>query len=253
VIRHIKKWLHAGVLEDGAVAYQEWGTPQGGNISPLLANIYLHYVLDLWIRAWRRNDTGDVVIVRYADDFVIGLQNRPQAERCLKELRRRLASFDLELHPEKTRLLEFGRFARQNRKDRGEGKPETFTFLGFTHICGETLQGKFQVHRHTIKKRMRAKLKSLKVELMGRRHRPIAETGAWLRSVVKGHFAYFAIPGNTRALWDFRYYVVMLWLKALKRRSQRSRWKRSNIWNLADAWLPKPRVLHAYPEQRLCV
>lgn len=253
VIRHIKKWLHAGVLEDDAVTQQEWGTPQGGSISPLLANIYLHYALDLWIRAWRRHDTGDVVIVRYADDFVIGFQNRPQAERCLKELRQRLASFDLELHPEKTRLIEFGRFARQNRQEKGEGKPETFTFLGFTHICGETLQGKFQVHRHTITKRMRAKLKSLKIDLMRRRHRPIAETGAWLRSVVTGHFAYYAVPGNTRALWTFRYHVVMLWLKSLRRRSQRSRWKRSTIWGLADAWLPRPRVLHAYPEQRLCV
>ncbi len=253
VIRHIKKWLHAGVLEDGEVAVQERGTPQGGSISPLLANIYLHYVFDLWIQSWRRKDQGDVVVVRFADDIVIGFQHRAQAERCLGELRQRLASFGLELHPEKTRLIEFGRFARENRKKRGEGKPETFTFLGFTHICGTTLKGSFQVHRHTVKKRMRAKLKLLKAELRRRLHRPIAETGAWLRSVVVGHCTYFAVPGNTRALWTFRYHVVRLWLRSLKRRSQRSRWKWSNIWSLADAWLPKPRVLHAYPEQRLRV
>jgi RNA-directed DNA polymerase len=157
------------------------------------------------------------------------------------------------LHPDKTRLIEFGRFARENREGRGDGKPETFTFLGFTHICGTTLKGSFQVHRHTVKKRMRAKLTSLKTELRQRRHRPIAETGAWLRSVVVGHCAYYAVPGNTRALWTFRYHVVRLWLRSLRRRSQRSRWKWSNIWSLADAWLPKPRVLHAYPEQRLRV
>jgi len=241
------------VLEDEEVNVAERGTPQGGSISPLLANIYLHYVLDYWIRAWRRKDRGDVIVVRYADDFIIGFQYRSQAERCLRELSERLARFGLELHPDKTRLIEFGRFACENRLKRGEGKPETFQFLGFTHVSGKTRSGRFQVHRFTVAKRMRAKLKELKAELRLRLHRPIPETGAWLGKVVTGYFQYHAVPGNSGALCTFRYLVVRLWLRSLRRRSQRSRWNWKNIWDLVNNWLPNPRILHDYPDQRLRV
>jgi len=253
VIRHVKKWLRAGVMEDGEVLRAKEGTPQGGSISPLLANIYLHYVFDQWVAAWRRQARGDVIVVRYADDIVMGLQYRDEAERLLKDLVERLARFGLELHPEKTRLIEFGRFARSNRKKRGQGKPETFDFLGFTHICGETRNGGFKVARQTIKKRLKAKLKDIKNALRRRMHRPIPETATWVAQVVAGWYRYYAVPGNYRALRTFRRQVIWLWHRALKRRSQRHTWTRARMEELAAVWIPQPRILHPYPELRLRV
>ena len=253
VIRHVKKWLKAGVLEDGKVTWEEDGTPQGGVISPLLANIYLHYVFDLWIQAWRKRVNGDVIVVRYADDFVVGFQYREEAERFMDELRERFAKFGLELHPGKTRLIEFGRNAARNRQQRGEGKPETFDFLGFTHICGKTRKGKFQVVRLTMKKRFRAKLKALKIELRRRLNRSLPEVGKWLRKVLKGYYQYHAVPGNSRTIWAFRYHVGRLWFRALKRRSQRSKLTWERMTRIIDRHLPRPRILHPYPEQRLRV
>jgi len=253
VIRHVQKWLKAGVLEDGEVTLSEQGTPQGGSISPLLANIYLHYVFDLWIQAWRKHAQGDVIVVRYADDFVVGFQHRHEAERFLEELRERFAKFGLELHSGKTRLIEFGRFAATNRHGRGEGKPETFDFLGFTHICGTTRKGKYKVIRLTIKKRLRAKLKSLKTELRRRMHLSVPDVGEWLAMVLNGYYRYHAVPGNYQRLWAFRYHVGRLWYRALNRRSQRSRLNWERMARIIDVWLPRPRILHPYPEQRLCL
>jgi len=253
VIRHVKKWLKAGVLEDGKVTRGDHGTPQGGSISPLLANIYLHYVFDLWIQAWRKHAKGDVIVVRYADDFVVGFQHRYEAEGFMDELRERLAKFGLELHPDKTRLIEFGRFAASNRKQRGEGKPETFNFLGFTHICGKIRRGRFQVVRLTMKKRFRAKLKELKGELRYRLNRPLPEVGKWLKTVLNGYFQYHAVPGNSRIIWAFRYHVGRLWFRALKRRSQRSKLTWERMERIIDRHLPRPRILHPYPGQRLRV
>lgn len=254
VVRHVKKWLNAGVLEDGTRTWPETGTPQGGSISPLLANIYLHYVLDQWVAAWRRKAArGEVIIVRYADDFVVGFQHRDDAERFQGELRARLAKFHLEVHPDKTRLIEFGRFAADNRRKRGEGHPESFDFLGFTHSCGRTQKGSFQVVRQTMRKKLRAKLKALKAELWRRMHHPIREVGDWLQAVVAGHNLYYAVPGNSQALWVFRSQLTRLWWRTLRRRSQKTRlsWKR--MARLARRWIPYPRILHPYPEQRLCV
>jgi group II intron reverse transcriptase/maturase len=254
VIRHVKKWLKAGVLlEDGKMSWGDHGTPQGGSVSPLLANIYLHYAYDLWIQAWRKRATGDVVVVRYADDFIVGFQHRAEAERFLRELHERLAKFSLELHPTKTRLIEFGRFAAENRQKRGGGKPETFDFLGFTHACGRTRRGYFQVIRLTVKKRLRAKLKEIKVELRRMLHDPIPVIGEWLGKVLNGYYRYFAVPGNAHALWALRFQVGRLWYRTLKRRSQRHRLKWERMIRLIDRWLPKPRILHPYPEQRLRV
>ena len=253
VIRHVKKWLKAGVLEDGKVTRGDRGTPQGGSISPLLANIYLHYVFDLWIQAWRKHAKGDVIVVRYADDFVVGFQHRYEAEGFMDNLRERLAKFGLELHPDKTRLIEFGRFAASNRQQRGEGKPETFDFLGFTHICGRTRRGKFQVVRLTMKKRFRAKLKELKIELRRRLNRPLPEVGKWLKTVLKGYFQYHAVPGNSLILWALRYQVGRLWFRALKRRSQCSRLTWERMERIIDRHIPPPRILHPYPGQRLRV
>ncbi len=253
IIRHVKKWLKAGVLEDGKVTWEEDGTPQGGVISPLLANIYLHYVFDLWIQAWRKRADGDVMMVRYADDFVVGFQHREEAEQFMVELRERLAKFGLELHPGKTRLIEFGRYAASNRRQRGEGKPDTFDFLGFTHACGRTRKGYFQVVRLTMKKRFRAKLKALKAELRYRLHLSIPEVGKWLKKVMNGYYQYHAVPGNSRILWSFRYHVGRLWFRALKRRSQRSKLTWERMERIIDRRLPRPRILHPYPEQRLRV
>ena len=254
VIRHVKKWLKAGVMEDGRWTSAEWGTPQGGSISPLLANVYLHYVFDLWVAAWRtREARGDVIVVRYADDFVVGFEHCDDATRFLAALRERLAKFHLELHPEKTRLLEFGRFAARDRARRGEGKPATFDFLGFTHICGRTRQGKFKVLRQTMKKRMRAKLAALKAELARRMHDPVPEVGAWLRAVLNGYYRYFAVPGNGWALGSFRHRLVRLWRHSLSRRSQTGHVSWARMSRLAALWLPTPRILHPYPSQRLCV
>jgi group II intron reverse transcriptase/maturase len=254
VVRHVKKWLNAGVLEDGKRIRVEEGTPQGGTISPLLANIYLHHVFDLWIQRWRRKQArGDVVVVRFADDFVVGFQHRSEAEQCLAELRERFRKFGLELHPDKTRLVEFGRHAGGNRRGGGGGKPGTFNFLGFTHVCDKTRKGKFIVLRQTQRKRMRAKLREVKQELRRRLHDPVPEVGQWLRAVVRGHFVYYGVPRNGPALTLFRHQVVVLWLRSLRRRSQKHRVTWVRMACLVSRWLPTARIHHPYPEQRLRV
>jgi RNA-directed DNA polymerase len=251
VLRLIQKWLCAGVIEDGQWSESVEGAPQGASASPLLANVYLHYVFDLWAQWWRnRFAEGDVVIVRFADDFTVGFQYQEDAQRFLADLRERFAKFGLELHPDKTRLIEFGRHAVQQRKARGLPKPETFDFLGFTHFCGKTRRGGFWVRRITIGKRMRAKLREVNDQLKRRRHQPIPVQGKWLQSVVTGHMAYYAVPGNTDAVAAFRTQVSRQWLKALRRRSQRRRlnWKRMN--RLITQWLPPARVRHPFPDAR---
>ena len=254
VIRHIKKWLNAGVLEEGKRIESETGTPQGGSISPVLANVYLHYVFDLWVDQWRnRHARGDIFVVRYADDFVMGFEYRSDAERLLADLRDRFRKFALQLHPDKPRLIEFGRYASDNRKRRGEGKPETFDFLGFTHVCDRTRAGRFIVLRQTIAKRMRAKLAEIKHELRRRLHHPTPSVGRWLRSVVTGHYQDYAVPRNQRKLDAFRYHVRRLWRRALRRRSQRHRCTGERMNRLADRWLPPVRIYHPYPEQRVRV
>jgi group II intron reverse transcriptase/maturase len=254
VVRHIQKWLNAGVLEDGTRKWVEVGTPQGGSISPLLANIYLHHVLDQWVAQWRRTKArGDVIIIRYADDFVLGFEHREEAEQLLEELKERLRQFNLELHPEKTRLIEFGRYAASNRQNRNEGSPESFGFLGFTHSCGHTRSGAFQVVRQTMRKKLGGKLKALKRELARRMHQPIEEVGGWLRSVLRGHYAYYAVPGNSQALWVIRDQLTRMWHQRLRRRSQNTRLSWARMGRIARQWLPYPRILHLYPEQRLCV
>jgi RNA-directed DNA polymerase len=252
MLRLIQQWLRAGVSEDGKWTKTDVGTPQGAVASPLLANVFLHYVFDLWVQQWRtKSATGDIIVVRYADDFVVGFQHRSEAERFHRELGERFAKFGLALHPEKTRLIEFGRFAAQNRQKRGDRKPETFTFLGFTHICGRTRQGGgFIVKRQTVTKRLRAKLSEVKQELAQRRHEPIPKQGKWLRGVVQGYFNYHAVPGNTAALEAFRTQTVRSWLRTLRRRSQRHRmtWKRFR--RHVDRWIPLPKILHPYPNER---
>lgn len=252
VLRLIGKWLRAGVSEEGTWSETKVGTPQGAVISPLLANIYLHYVLDLWAQRWRAQQaSGEMILVRYADDFVMGFQQRADAERFLAELGERLRKFGLELHSEKTRLIEFGRFAASNRKQRGEGKPETFNFLGFTHICGRTRKtGQFIVRRKSIGKRLRAKLQAVKEQLRRRWHEPVAATGAWLRSVVQGYFNYHAVPRNYGSLAAFRREVARAWHAALQRRSQRARVRWDWFASLVARWLPRPRILHPYPNVR---
>ena len=254
VVRHIKKWLNAGVLEDGKRTRAQEGTPQGGSISPLLANIYLHYVFDLWAQKWRkRYARGDVIVVRYADDIIMGFQCKDDAERFLVELRERFRCFNLELHPDKTRLLEFGRFAAERRKKRGQRKPETFDFLGFTHMCSQKRNGGFTVRRKTMRKKMRAKLQEIKKELKRRMHEPIRKVGAWLRRVLEGHYNYYAVPRNYQAMSAFRYQITLMWKQVLSRRSQKARvnWKRMKRY--ADKWFPPPRIRHPYPNQRLRV
>jgi RNA-directed DNA polymerase len=252
VLRLISKWLTAGVVEDGQWTECDQGSPQGASASPLLANVYLHYVLDLWVEWWRRQPgRGDVIIVRWADDFIVGFEQEQDAREFLTQLRERLAKFGLELHPDKTRLIEFGRNADWTRRRRGAGKPETFDFLGLTHICGRTRRGgRFTVKRITIAKRMRAKLKQVNIELKRRRHDPLPEQGVWLRSVVQGHLVYYAVPGNTGAVKAFRDEVTRHWYKALRRRSQRARMTWMRMYQLAKRWLPPVRVRHPYPEQR---
>ena len=255
VVRLIQKWLHAGVLEEGKRTRAEEGTPQGGSASPLLANIYLHYVFDLWVHAWRRTHAGgDVIVVRYADDIVLGFQNKSEAERFWTELTERFRKFRLELHPEKTRLLEFGPFAANHRKTRGHGKPETFNFLGFTHICGKKRSnGRFTVLRQTIRQRLQAKLSAVKAELRRRMHDPIPAVGIWLRSVVGGHIRYYGVPMNSHALHVFRFQVGRLWHRALSRRSQNGRVLWDRMRRLINRWLPPARVCHPYPLRRLGV
>jgi len=254
VVRLIQKWLNAGVVEDGARTRSEEGTPQGGSISPLLANVYLHYVFDLWAQRWRKTQAhGDVIVVRYADDFIVGFQSRADAERFRTELRERFAKFGLELHPEKTRLLEFGPFAAEDRQRAGKGKPETFNFLGFTHICGKKRNGRFTVVRQTIRVRLQAKLGEVKAELRRRMHDPIPEVGRWLRTVVDGHLRYYGVPMNGRALFTFCFQVSRLWHRTLVRRSQTRRLTWERMRRLVERWLPPPRVTHPYPLRRLGV
>jgi len=254
IIRLIQKWLKAGVLEDGIVSVSERGTGQGAVISPLLANIYLHYVLDLWVERWRRREaTGDMIIVRYADDFIVGFEHEKDARRFLDALRQRFEEFALSLHPEKTRLIEFGRFAAEDRKRRGLGKPETFNFLGFSFICGKSKRGKFVIKRKSRRDRMRAKLQAIKQELRQRMHQPIPELGKWLKQVVTGYFNYHAVPTNSPALSAFRFFVTELWRRTLRRRSQMDRMTWEQITRLANDWLPKPTLRHPWPRVRFAV
>jgi group II intron reverse transcriptase/maturase len=256
ILRLIRKWLRAGVSDAGEWSRTTVGTPQGAVISPLLANIYLHYVLDLWVDHWRKTSArGDVIIVRYADDFVLGFQYRDEAERFLRLLQRRMEQFGLRLHPEKTRLIEFGRFAEERRKRRGVGRPETFNFLGFTHYCGKTRKGWFTIKRQSIGKRIRATLKEIRASLRRRMHLDIAQVGAWLHSVVQGWLNYHAVPGNYHCLDVFRTQVARTWLDTLRRRSQkgRRRWNWERMARLVERWLPRTRILHPYPNERLIV
>ena len=254
IIRLVRKWLKAGVLEMGQWQSSDMGTPQGAVISPLLANIYLHYVFDLWVRQWRgREAKGKVIVVRYADDIVAGFELESDARRLLDAMRERFEQFGLELHGKKTRLMEFGRFAADRRKRRGQGKPETFTFLGFTFICGKSRSGSYQLQRKTRTERMRDKLSEIKTQMRKRMHASIPEQGKWLRSVVTGFFAYHAVPTNQRALSAFRYHVVELWRKSLRRRSQKTNLTWERMTQLVNDWLPTPRILHPWPEQRFAV
>jgi RNA-directed DNA polymerase len=254
IIRLIQKWLKAGVLEDGIVTVGDRGTGQGTVISPLLANIYLHYALDLWAVRWRRREaTGDMIIVRYADDFIVGFQHESDARCFLDEMRERLREFALSLHPEKTRLIEFGRFAAERRKRRGLGKPETFNFLGFTFICGKTRAGKFQLQRKTRRDRMRTKLRMIKEEMWRRMHQPIPVQGKWLWHVVRGYFNYHAVPTNFRALVAFRTEIAKRWHRVLTRRSERTTLNWERMKRLIGEWLPRPRILHPWPDKRFAV
>ena len=255
VLRHIQKWLAAGVMEEGKWTETSQGTPQGATISPLLANIYLHYVLDLWVQQWRtRHARGDIVVVRYADDFIVGFQYHADAVRFQAELRERLRRFELELHPDKTRLISFGQFAAPRRAERGlKGSPETFDFLGFTHICAKTKSGKFLLARRTVRKRMRATLKALKLALLRRRHLPVPIQGAWLGRVVRGYYAYHAVPTNVQSMQAFRTQVERHWRHALSRRSQRGRPNWELMRRLSLRWIPTPRVVHPWPDDRFDV
>lgn len=254
ILRLIRKWLRAGVSEEGQWSETKVGTPQGSVISPLLSNVFLHYVFDLWIEWWRkRHCSGDVIVVRYADDFVIGFENRSEARACLEELRARFARFGLKLHEGKTRLIEFGRYASERRKRRGERRPETFDFLGFTHKCARTRKGgRFTIHRQSMGKRMRATLLAVKAKLRNRMHRPLGETARWLRSVVQGWLNYHAVPDNSRCLGRFVDEVTRLWLRVIRRRSQRGRhrWTWARMHRLVRHHLPRPRITHPYPDQR---
>jgi group II intron reverse transcriptase/maturase len=254
IIRLIQKWLRAGVLEDGELKVSDRGTGQGSVASPLLANVYLHYAFDLWAERWRRREaTGNMIIVRYADDIVVGFEHETDARRFWDAMRERLQEFSLSLHPEKTRLIAFGRRAAVECARRGLGKPETFNFLGFTFICGKSRRGKFLLMRKTRRDRMRAKLGDIKEEMRRRRHLPIPEQGTWLAQVVTGFFNYHAVPTNHRSLRAFRDHVVNLWRRSLRRRSQRDKTRWDRIKKLADDWLPKPRILHPWPRERFAV
>jgi group II intron reverse transcriptase/maturase len=255
LVRIIMKWMHAGVMEDGTLHAVEAGTPQGGIISPLLSNIYLHYVLDLWVCQWRKKHArGEVYVVRYADDFVMGFQLEQDGLAARKAIADRLAHFGLELHSEKTRVIEFGRFARERREKRGQGKPETFDFLGFTHIAAVSRSGDFQVRRRTSRKKRRAKLAALKEECRRRRHAAVAEQHRWLCSVLIGHYGYYGVPTNFEALAQFRRALGELWHRSLQRRSQRARWSRTK-WTAFELRfpLPKPSIRHPWPTQRFAL
>jgi group II intron reverse transcriptase/maturase len=254
IVRLIQKWLKAGVLEDGKHIRSEIGSPQGASFSPLAANIYLHYVFDLWAHQWRqRNCRGDVRFVRYVDDIEVGFEKREEAEQFQEALRQRLAKFGLELHPEKTCLLEFGRFAKERRRKRGLGNPASFNFLGFTHISGQSRKGRFQIERRTIAQRFRAKLAEIKGELRRRMHLPVPVQGAWLRSVLLGYYQYYGVPHNGKALQRFRKEVIRMWQRSLSRRSQKGyvTWERMNRY--VDKWLPVARIYHPHPDERFGV
>ncbi len=254
VIRLIRKWLKAGVMEDGVITPTEAGTPQGAVASPLLANIYLHYVFDLWAERWRHHHAhGNVISVRYADDIVCGFEHEADAQRFHADLQRRMEKFALSLHPDKTRLIEFGRYAARNRVRRGLGKPETFTFLGFTHISGRSRRGDFQLQRKSRRDRMRAKLRAIKDELRRRMHDPIPQQGRWLGKVVRGYFAYHAVPTNAASLSAFRHHVANLWRRTLTRRSQKDHTTWDRLARLAADFLPAPRILHPWPDARFAV
>jgi len=254
IIRLVRKWLKAGVLEDGEWSVSEMGTPQGAVASPLLANVYLHYVFDLWAQQWRRREaTGNVIFVRYADDLVAGFEHEADARRFWDAMRARFEQFGLALHEEKTRLLEFGRYAAERRRRRGLGKPETFNFLGFMFICGNSRRGAFLLHRKTRGDRMRARLQEIKLWLRRHMHDAIPDQGRWLRAVVSGFFNYHAVPTNSRALGAFRYHVTILWHRSLLRRSQKARVTWNRMEKIAADWLPPPRVLHPWPSQRFAV
>jgi RNA-directed DNA polymerase len=254
IIRLVQKWLRAGVLEDGVVTVSDKGTGQGSVISPLLANVYLHYVFDLWAERWRRHEaTGDMVIVRYADDIVVGFEHEADARRFWDAMRKRLEEFSLSLHPDKTRLIEFGRYAADRRAQRGLGKPETFKFLGFIFLCGCTRKGKFQLKRKSRRDRMRAKLSEVKENLRQRMHQAIPDQGRWLAQVIRGYFAYHAVPTNYPALSAFRYHIERLWLRTLRRRSQKDSFSWERIRKLANDFLPQPKILHPWPSVRFAV
>ncbi|HEY5929693.1 MAG TPA: group II intron reverse transcriptase/maturase [Burkholderiales bacterium] len=253
LLRLIGKWLKAGVLEDGRLLTVERGTPQGAVISPVLANIYLHYVYDLWVQQWRRRNEGEVIVIRYADDTVVGFQRRSDAERFLDELRQRLQKFGLALNPQKTRMIEFGRFAERNRKAQGLGKPATFGFLGFTHICGTNKRGGYLILRHTIRKRLREKVREVKETMLRMMHRPIEEQGLHLKRVMNGYFNYFAVPTNSRAINAFYYHVTWYWCRALRRRSQTHRLTWERMQRLIALWLPPARLRHPLPDVRFSV
>jgi group II intron reverse transcriptase/maturase len=254
VLRLVRKWLKAGVLDDGEWSVSAKGTPQGAVISPLLANVYLHYVFDLWAKQWRRREAGgNVIVVRYADDIVVGFEHEADARRFWDAMRTRFEQFGLELHGEKTRLLEFGRHVAGRRQRRGLGKPETFTFLGFIFICGRSRRGAFLLHRKTRTDRMRARLQEIKRTLRMRMHTTIPEQGKWLRSVVTGYFAYHAVPTNIRALGLFHHHVMRLWLRTLRRRSQKDLMTWERLRRIARDWLPTPRILHPWPSERFAV
>jgi RNA-directed DNA polymerase len=251
ILRLIQKWLAAGVIEDGTWSQTDGGTAQGASASPLLANVYLHYVFDLWAHQWRRRHaSGEVIIVRYADDYIVGFQHQRDAQRFLADLRARLARFGLELASEKTRLIEFGRFAAENRAARGQRKPETFDFLGFKHICSKTKNGRFMLKRITIGKRMQAKLREIKDALRRRRHHSIPDQGRWLAGVLRGHMAYYAVPGNSDAIIAFHDQVTRHWHKSLKKRSQRHNLPWTRMRRIADRWLPPVQRMHPFPNAR---
>jgi len=254
ILHLIQKWLKAGILEDGVVTNSEKGTPQGSVASPLLANVYLHYAFDLWAKRWRRREaTGDMIIVRYADDIVVGFEHESDARHFWEAMRERLQEFSLSLHPEKTRLIEFGRFAAANRRRRGLSKPDSFKFLGFTFICGKSLRGNFLLKRRSRRDRMMAKIKEVAGELRRRMHQSIPEQGTWLKQVITGYFAYHAVPTNWAALGAFRDEIIKRWQWTLQRRSQKGSRTWEQMKKLADDWLPKPRILHPWPNQRFAV
>ncbi len=251
VLKLIRKWLKAGIMDGNNLKVNEKGTVQGGSVSPLLANIYLHYVFDLWVDQWRKKRArGEVIVVRYADDIITGFQYKSDAENFLEDLKLRFKKFCLELHAEKTRLIEFGRFAIERRKERGEGKPDTFNFLGFTHICSKTRKGRFNVLRYTIKSRLQRKLKEVKVQLRKRMHNPVKETGKWLSSVVRGHMNYYGISGNSKAINLFRFRIGRLWCKSLRRRSQKHRITWDYMEKIIKRFIPAAKIIHPYPDIR---